>query len=150
MPYKNKEQQKEYQRQWMANRRSKWFAENGPCIKCNSWNNLELDHINPEDKISHNIWSWSEKRIKEETAKCQVLCEDCHKEKTLNNKEYCYGENSGKTSLKDEDVIYARKEFLNGKKFVTLAKELNVTPDNIRHAVRKGWVHLPIGPIPTK
>lgn len=63
-------------------RRLQWFLENGPCVVCGSSENLELDHIVPEEKVSHNIWSWSyEKRI-EELNKCQVLCHQCHLKKT--------------------------------------------------------------------
>ena len=69
-------------RKWLQNRREKWFKENGPCKNCGSWENLELDHIDPAQKVSHKIWSWSDKRRLEELAKCQVLCYDCHKEKT--------------------------------------------------------------------
>lgn len=82
MTYKNKEQQREYQRQWMAKRRENWFAENGPCVICSSWEELELDHIDPELKETHKIWSWSKERREEELAKCQPLCVGCHAAKT--------------------------------------------------------------------
>ena len=67
---------------WMKKRRQEWFAINGPCAKCGSNNNLELDHIDPNTKISHNIWSWADERRTIELAKCQVLCKECHKEKS--------------------------------------------------------------------
>lgn len=72
----------ERNREWIAERRRKWFQENGPCKNCGTWENLELDHIDPSTKITHKIWSWSDKRRLAELAKCQVLCYDCHKEKT--------------------------------------------------------------------
>src|SRR5712672_2171674 len=86
MPYRTKEEQREYQRQWMIKRRSEWFRENGPCIRCGSWQDLEVDHIDPSTKELHTsaLWSMSPlnpKRIKE-LAKCQVLCHNCHLEKT--------------------------------------------------------------------
>lgn len=83
MAYKDKDKQREFQRLWIAKRRKDFFDANGPCVKCSSWNRLELDHINPEDKVSHAIWSWSEKRRLEEIAKCQVLCHECHLQKTI-------------------------------------------------------------------
>ena len=49
------EQKRVYQREWLARRRKAWFDLNGPCIKCGSWDDLELDHINPKDKIDHRI-----------------------------------------------------------------------------------------------
>jgi hypothetical protein len=82
MPFKNKAQQIEYQRQWMAKRRASYFADK-TCVICNSTINLELDHIDPNLKISHRIWSWSNDRRLAEIAKCQVLCEVHHKVKTL-------------------------------------------------------------------
>lgn len=63
-------------------RRIDWFKENGPCRKCSSWENLELDHIDPSTKESHLIWSWSDERRLIELAKCQPLCHKCHKLKT--------------------------------------------------------------------
>lgn len=56
------------------------------CIKCGSKERLELDHINPTEKewnpkrsmcskkLSKNFWN--------EINKCQLLCYNCHKEKT--------------------------------------------------------------------
>ena len=58
MGYKDPEKQKEYQRNWLAKRRADWFSENGPCINCGSWDNLELDHIDPSTKVDNKIWSW--------------------------------------------------------------------------------------------
>ena len=47
MPYKDKEQQRQYQLTWIKARREKWFQENGPCVNCGLCNDLEVDHINP-------------------------------------------------------------------------------------------------------
>ena len=81
MPYKDKILQREYQRQWMEKRRLDFFIDK-VCSHCGSNTNLTLDHIDPSKKLSHKIWSWSEERRNEELKKCQVLCDDCHKEKT--------------------------------------------------------------------
>lgn len=81
MPYKDPEMQKAYQRQWIAERRARWFR-NKKCARCESTDNLELDHIDQNNKWTHRIWSYSWKKIMEETAKCQVLCHDCHWTKT--------------------------------------------------------------------
>lgn len=66
----------------MRKAREEWFAVNGPCQKCGSGDNLELDHINPEEKVSHSVWSWAPRRRELELKKCQVLCRKCHREKT--------------------------------------------------------------------
>jgi 5-methylcytosine-specific restriction endonuclease McrA len=84
MPYKDKEKQKEYQRLWVANRRAEYFKDKF-CIVCEGTEKLELDHIDSTTKISHSIWSWSEAKRLNELAKCQVLCNPCHKQKTLAN-----------------------------------------------------------------
>ena len=58
------------------------FFSGKSCVKCGADEALELDHIDPETKIGHSIWSWSKKRREDELLKCQVLCHDCHAEKT--------------------------------------------------------------------
>jgi len=63
-------------------RREDWLEKNGPCKKCGSMIRLEVDHINPTTKVSHTVWSWREPRRLAELKKCQVLCHDCHLEKT--------------------------------------------------------------------
>jgi 5-methylcytosine-specific restriction endonuclease McrA len=90
MPMATPEEQREYNRLWVANRRLEWIEENGPCVKCSSWDDLQVDHVDPREKlynISQGIWSMAKNnpiRIKE-LDKCQVLCEPCHKEKTREN-----------------------------------------------------------------
>src|SRR5687768_3680232 len=81
MPYKDKAQQAEYQRNWMQKRRREFFAGK-TCKQCGSTEDLELDHVDRKSKESHAIWSWSKARREAELAKCQVLCQDCHKKKT--------------------------------------------------------------------
>lgn len=71
----------------MKDARKKWFTENGPCKKCGSEESLELDHINPEEKVAHTVWSWTPMRRELELAKCQVLCRKCHREKTSGRQE---------------------------------------------------------------
>ena len=54
----------------------------------------------------------------------------------------------GNAVLKNHEVLWARKQNLNGMKFVDMEPILNVKADTIRVAVRSGWTHLEIGPIP--
>jgi 5-methylcytosine-specific restriction endonuclease McrA len=72
----------DYQKAWLAKRRDEWFTTNGPCKICGSTIDLELDHIDRATKVSHRVWSWSEERRNKELAKCQALCNACHKDKT--------------------------------------------------------------------
>ena len=83
MGYKDPSHMLKYQNNWMKARRLDWLKENGPCVRCGSILNLEVDHIDPDKKVSHRIWSFNEERRKAELSKCQVLCEVCHKKKTL-------------------------------------------------------------------
>ena len=74
-------------------RRAEWLATNGPCTRCGSWDDLQVDHIDPTTKDPmltksgnpngrRSLWRWSAERRAIELAKCQVLCADCHKVKS--------------------------------------------------------------------
>lgn len=82
MPYKDKEKQRAFQNEWIKTRRAAWTKEHGPCISCGGTENLQVDHIDPAQKVSHRIWSLSRVKQEIELAKCQVLCYECHKRKT--------------------------------------------------------------------
>lgn len=89
MPYRDKEQQREYQRQWMADRRAKYVAlHGGKCVDCERAEFLEFDHEDPSEKISHRIWSWSEVRIEEELGKCKLRCKHHHSKKSIAERNY--------------------------------------------------------------
>lgn len=77
MPMATKEEQREYQRKWMARRRSDYF-DGKACAWCESTEPLELHHRDTSKKEHHAIWSWSEARRLAEIAKCIVLCRPCH------------------------------------------------------------------------
>ena len=72
------EERKRYQREWVAKRRAEWFSENGPSKHCGSTEALEIHHLDPKQKESHSIFSWSKDRRDVELAKCIVLCHICH------------------------------------------------------------------------
>lgn len=82
MPYKDKQKQREYQNRSNKERRRQWIEASGPCKNCGSSEDLEVDHKDPAQKISHTIWSWSREKRDAELSKCQVLCKICHKEKS--------------------------------------------------------------------
>lgn len=87
MPMRTREEQREYQRQWVAKRRAAYFADKS-CVLCGSIQNLELDHIDPltkdpKLKSGTSLWSWSRERRENEISKCQVLCQSCHLDKTI-------------------------------------------------------------------
>jgi hypothetical protein len=73
---------REYKRNWVAARRGEWMADKS-CVVCGTTKDLEVDHIDPTQKVAHRIWSWAIERRNAELAKCQVLCKAHHLEKTL-------------------------------------------------------------------
>ncbi len=84
----NKEQHNAYMAEYMLKRyhtkRDAAKEQFGNiCSSCGSSEQLEFDHINPEEK-SFNIsrmWSFSDSIIQAELEKCQLLCRECHKQK---------------------------------------------------------------------
>lgn len=74
--------------------RQEWFEANGPCVRCGSDIDLEVDHIDPKLKVDHRVWSWSAVRREAELAKCQVLCHPCHVDKTWEGKRAEHGTSS--------------------------------------------------------
>jgi len=64
------------------------------CVKCGATDNLHFDHINPATKVAaigdlaiRNGF----KRCYQEALKCQLLCKQCHIQKSINNKDYIKG-----------------------------------------------------------
>lgn len=82
MPYKDAAARSAYQAGYASALRRAWLETHGPCAACGSADDLEVDHVERREKVSHRIWSWSRERREDELAKCQVLCRRCHLEKT--------------------------------------------------------------------
>lgn len=57
----------------------------GVCKKCGAVENLQIDHINAEEKelSGDSMIGVSRPRFLAEIAKCQLLCGPCHVEKTV-------------------------------------------------------------------
>lgn len=98
MPYKDKQKQNEIQMVRYRRRRFEWLKRNGPCKRCGSVEDLQVDHVDRVTKISHRIWSWTDLRRAEELAKCQVLCWSCHKLKTKTELQGIYKQTHGTTT----------------------------------------------------
>lgn len=91
MGYKNKEVQRIFGREWVAKRRRDWInSKGGKCVRCGYTENLEVDHIDPKLKMitPANLWSMAEKNERRilELEKCQILCYECHLNKTVSER----------------------------------------------------------------
>lgn len=94
MPIRDRETYNAYMRKYMRDRMVRRRTQaikqlGGKCVNCGSIENLEFDHVNqdPDPRTRRgrgSIWTFSEERFQAELAKCQLLCRDCHKQKTLN------------------------------------------------------------------
>jgi transposase-like protein len=82
------EAQREFQRNWLAARRSAWFSGK-VCVSCGTTENLQLHHKDRKMKVSHNVWSWRQERRDTELAKCEVRCADCHRSFHSEHNDYC-------------------------------------------------------------
>lgn len=57
----------------------------GHCVICNTADSLEFDHVDRKTKEGDiaKLWSGTREKFLEELSKCQLLCKEHHKEKTL-------------------------------------------------------------------
>lgn len=104
-PYKDPEEQREYQRKWVEKKRKSnkeemikqtkdrkrrrrekliEYKKTQKCSKCGEdrWYVLDFHHNGEKDKAISTLVSggYSWKRVEEEIKKCIVLCANCHRE----------------------------------------------------------------------
>lgn len=82
---KSAERNRTYMQEYRAKRRSEAIEYlGGKCEWCGSEQELEFDHINPEDKeFKISGYTGSIESFWIEVKKCQLLCQSCHQFKTL-------------------------------------------------------------------
>lgn len=121
----------------------------GKCIKCNSIENLEFDHIYPKTKkfTLTDKFRGSKESFLEELKKCQLLCKKCHLKKTFTeggaNKNRAVGEQNGKSKLTEENVSIIKKQLSNGALQKAIAIKFNIHPSAIsRIKNKKIWNHI--------
>lgn len=131
---------KEAQKRWYQNvvkeRKRIWFLEHGPCRECGSKEKLELDHIDPTNKISHSIWSWGEVRRNEELAKCQILCHDCHTKKSTQYRHITGFFDTMPQTIKPPEGMawcYLHKDFASLEMFTKNAAKRNGIQDECKN-----------------
>lgn len=141
MPMATREEQNKYQLEWIRKRKEEWFSKNGPCVDCGTWENLQLDHVDPSQKVTHNVWSWRKDRRDAELAKCVVRCKTDHDKKSFT--ERAKGEANGRSVLTAYDVLTIRKLSKNGHSNTSIANTYGVNKTAIGKIVnRKTWKHI--------
>lgn len=85
MSYTNDEMN-EYMKERYHKRRKRIIEGlGGECSECGKQEDLEIDHIDPETKsfaIGKKLASVSKDKLDAEVEKCQLLCRECHDQKT--------------------------------------------------------------------
>ncbi len=89
-PIRRQEYMKSYMRCYLKRRYAERFQAavrqlGGCCVQCGSTAELQFDHIQPHTKsfeISDKIAQYAWRRIESELQKCQLLCFQCHVEKS--------------------------------------------------------------------
>lgn len=148
MAYKTKLSKREYQKTWISQRRAAWIEEHGPCVRCGSRENLQVDHVDPKKKTIKisQVWSRRKEVRDAELSKCQVLCECCHKLKSLSDgsREGCVlrGDRNPNTKLSESDVLSIREE-IKTESIRSVARKYSVDHTTIL-SLRDGltWKHV--------
>lgn len=66
--------------------------KSNPCTDCGKTYPpyiMDFDHLNPNFKVGHvsALTSYGKKRVLEEIAKCELVCANCHRERTHRRRE---------------------------------------------------------------
>jgi hypothetical protein len=137
MPYADRARQRQYQREWLARRRATWLTDKR-CHDCGSSDGLEIDHVDPDEKVEHRVWSWRADRRLAELDKTVPRCRDCHRRKGLVNGELL------RSALLDEDDVRALRVF--GRRRMTcatLGELFGVSPSTISAVLNhRTWRHI--------
>lgn len=117
---KNKEEYNSYMREYNKRRYWKLKAEaherlGGKCAECGSTEGLELDHIDPSTKTVEvsRFCSMSRVRFLEELKLCQLLCNEHHKQKSIQEQSVEHGGGlSGKKNCPCELCKARKSEYM--------------------------------------
>jgi len=141
VPYTNKDKQREYQRTWVTERRQSFFADK-VCIDCGIAENLQLDHVDAQLKVSHRIWSWSKEHRDTELSKCVVRCLPCHVKKSVAVGDVRYGEQingAHSTALVKAVRALRQQEQLS---YRAIAARLNISKTTVWEMCNQTWKRL--------
>lgn len=92
MPYKDKELQKKYQREWMRAKAAESLKimrelKNKPCTDCGGlfhYSSMDFDHVddNKITGVAKLAGTGQIDKMLEEIAKCELVCASCHRYRT--------------------------------------------------------------------
>lgn len=133
MPYSSKEKQREYQCQWIADRRKTYLSDK-TCVECGSTQRLEMHHIDAGKKITHRVWSWSVSRRDLEISKCAVLCRGCHRR---HMKEYYVTRLQPTTKLSPAQARHMRNLRKRGAKYADLCRMFGVAKSTVSAVINR-------------
>jgi 5-methylcytosine-specific restriction endonuclease McrA len=135
MPYKDPAKQRAFQLEWIHVRRREWIEANGPCRKCGSPERLECDHVDPSAKAMSPRALWSlatDNPVRvAELAKCQVLCYECHSEKTRRENGEVFANKHRRPLLTVDRVAEIRASLSEGLSHRTIAKSVGLHASTI-------------------
>lgn len=130
------EEKRAYHRAWMRARRTAYFAGKS-CAQCDSRDRLELDHVDPSTKVYQPaaLWGMSDRNPKKiaELAKCQVLCRDCHLEKSRGEWDRAGAKNPA-YRWTDDQIREIHAARLDGEIYRKIGERMGASKTAIRNA----------------
>jgi len=127
---------REYSKQYYHNRRAQLLAMLGnKCVQCGTEKKLQFDHIQSEDKEFSvgKLLNFAFKDILDEVRKCQLLCFDCHIQKSRKEGAFTKGEKRH-YKLSKEQVEELYKEYKIGVSLRELSIRYQVARNTITSA----------------
>lgn len=87
MPYKDQAKFNEYRNRWTAKRREFWNSlKDAPCTDCGIRYPpyvMQWDHTGDDKEFTiAKFWQYSKSRVLAEIKKCELVCANCHAERT--------------------------------------------------------------------
>lgn len=146
MPYKDREKQRWFQRNWMQERRRRALQYlGGECAECGATKNLEIDHIDHTEKKFHvnALLGHRWETVIVELAKCQALCHSCHVQKNREERSAVRGEQHPRAKLTEDKVREIRHLRSGGQAYQKIADRFGVSRNTIGRIIRKErWAHV--------
>lgn len=116
---KDNEYMRNYMRVRYHKRRARFISElGGVCVACGTTEELQFDHIiaSTKEVDMSKILQFADEKVYKELAKCQLLCDPCHKEKSYREGDltepFQHGTLAGYRYCSCEDCRRAKREYM--------------------------------------